>query len=161
MSGNEARAESVHKTITVNAGADRAFRVFTTRMGAWWPKANSIGSGPQADVIVEPGVGGRWYEIAEDGSECSWGKVLVWDPPHRLVLAWQINGQWAFDESLVTEVELGFTEVEPGRTRVDFEHRNLDRFGPAREGIRAAFESPNGWSGILRLYSETVNEEEA
>ncbi len=156
MSGNDAGAGSVRKSITVNAAPERAFRVFTTRMGAWWPKANSIGSGPQADVIVEPGVGGRWYEVAEDGSECSWGKVLVWEPPHRLVLAWQINGEWRFDDSLVTEVELNFTEVEGGRTQVDLEHRDLERFGPARDGIRAAFDSPNGWSGILRSYAATA-----
>ncbi|WP_331039506.1 SRPBCC family protein [Allosphingosinicella sp.] len=153
-STDAAATASVRKSVTVNAGPERAFKVFTERMGAWWPKTHSTGSAPLADAIIEPRLGGRWYERGEDGSECEWGKVLAWDPPRGLILAWQTNGEWKFDENLITEVEIVFTEVEPGRTRVDLEHRNLDRFGPASDQMREAFESPDGWSGILAKYVE-------
>ena len=149
-----ASAGSVKKSVTVDVSAERAFKVFTERMGSWWPHQNSIGSAPIADVVIEPRVGGRWFERGDDGSESEWGKVLAWNPPSGLVLAWQINGEWAFDESLVTEVEVRFEEAEPGRTRVELEHRNLDRFGEAEEGIRAAFESPDGWGGILKMFAD-------
>lgn len=99
-----ARADNVRKSVTVNAAPERAFKVFNERMGAWWPHQNSIGSAPIADVVIEPRIGGRWFERGEDGSESEWGKVLAWNPPSGLVLAWQINGEWAFDEALVTEV---------------------------------------------------------
>ena len=157
MQPSEAGASSVRKSITVCAGQDRAFRVFTTRIGAWWPKSHSIGQSPIADVVIEPWEGGRWIERAEDGSECPWGRVLVWDPSRRLVLAWQINGDWQYNPSLITEVELVFTAVGSAETRVDLEHRNLDRFGVAQPAIRAAFESPEGWSGILHSFGAAAN----
>ena len=155
MQANEAPGvDSIRKSIMVGAPPQRAFDVFTSRMGAWWPHKNSIGSAPLADAVIEPHAGGRWFERGEDGTECEWGKVLAWDPPGRLLLAWQINGEWAYDPDLVTELEILFTEVEPGRTRVDLEHRNLDRFGPARDGMRSAFDSPQGWGGILALFAQ-------
>ncbi len=150
---------SVRKSVTVNADRARAFEVFTTRIGAWWPRFNSIGQSALADVVLEPREGGRWYERGEDGVECEWGKVILWDPPGRLVLAWQINGRWAYDEKLVTEVELRFSEVDTARTRVDLEHRNLERYGPARKGMQSAFDSPNGWGGILQRYANLAETE--
>lgn len=146
--------DSVKKTVIVNAPPARAFKVFTERMGAWWPHQNSIGQAAIVDVIIEPGEGGRWYERGDDGSESEWGRVLSWNPPTGLVLAWQIGGDWAYHEDLVTEVELKFEEIEAGRTRVEFEHRNLDQFGDAEEEIRKAFESPDGWSGILAMFAK-------
>jgi uncharacterized protein YndB with AHSA1/START domain len=107
-------------------------------------------------VVLEPKAGGRWYEIGEDGQQCNWGKVLAWEPPKRLLLAWQINGNWKYDPDLVTEVEVTFTPVAGGATRVDLEHRNLERFGDKIEPIRTMIDSENGWTGILKVYAESA-----
>ena len=98
----------IHKTGEVNAPIDRAFRVFTARMGEWWAKDFSINRGsPQKDVIIEPRAGGRWYEVAEDGTECPWGRVLEWNEPRRVVLAWQINAEWSYDPAFETPSKCG------------------------------------------------------
>lgn len=146
----------VRKSVFVPATPEHAFEVFTRGMNRWWPRTHSIGSSPIAEAIIEPEVGGRWYERSEDGSECQWGEVLAWDPPSRLVLAWQINGQWAFDPNLITEVEIRFTP-EDGGTRVDLEHRNLERFGEAAETVRAAFDGPDGWPLSLGLFAKAAS----
>jgi hypothetical protein len=100
------RPAPVRKSIFVNAPQARAFDVFTNGIGRWWPKTHKIG---QADVdrpIIEPTVGGRWYELDVDGSECEIGKVAVWDPPARLVLIWQLTPEFKYDPDLVTKVEV-------------------------------------------------------
>lgn len=148
----------VRKSIRVAASPERAFDVFTRNMARWWPATHSIGSAPLKDAVVEPYEGGRWYERGEDGSECQWGRVLIWDPPGRLVLAWQIDGQWRFDPDLVTEVEVRFTPEGADGTRVDLEHRNIDRFGAHAEAARGAFDSPGGWSGILEKFASAAAE---
>jgi len=145
----------VRKSILVNADASRAFEIFTQNIGRWWPRDKTIGSSPQTDVVLEPGVGGRWYEVGQDNSQCNWGKVLVWAPPRRLVLAWQIGSDWKFDPQLITEVEIQFTPQGASaegqeRTRVDLDHRGLENLGAAAERLRAAFDSDNGWAGVLR-----------
>ncbi len=95
-SKTESALDSVRKALMVEASAERAFRVFTEKLGAWWPVAtHHIGKVPARTVMIEPREGGRWYEQGEDGSECNWGRVLVWDPPRRLVLAWQITSDLA------------------------------------------------------------------
>lgn len=141
-----------------------AFERFTTRMGAWWPSRNSLLSAPQSRVVIEPWVGGRWFEEAENGEQCTWGRVLVWEPPYRLMLAWQLNvaetspdhceSQLAFDPALVTEVELRFVELDAHRTLVELEHRNLDRFTLPTDAARI-LGGESGWPTILRLYSTT------
>jgi len=141
----------VRRSVTVPLPADRAFDLFTNRMSEFWPKSHSIGSAPIAAAVVEPRPGGRWYERGTDGSECSWGRVAVWEPPTRLVLLWQIDAAWTFDPELETEVEVTFTE-EGGVTRVDLVHRHLDRFGEQAFAVRDTFESPGGWPGILDAY---------
>jgi uncharacterized protein YndB with AHSA1/START domain len=142
----------VRKSVTVPATREDAFSMFTARMGEWWPKMHSIGSSPMVDVVVRPERGGRWFERGQDGSECQWGKVLAWEPSERVVLAWQIDGEWRFQPTLITEVEIVFIEVVAGQTRIDVEHRNFERFGPAHETIRAAFDSAGGWTGILEQF---------
>jgi uncharacterized protein YndB with AHSA1/START domain len=140
----------VRKTLTIKASAARAFEVFTSGIGRWWPATHSIGAAPQQTAVLEPGVGGRWYEIGEDGSQCDWGRVLSWEPPSRLVLAWQIGPDFRFDPDLVTEVEVRFFDEGPMITRVEFEHRHLERMG---ERAAATRESLNGgWGGLLDLY---------
>jgi uncharacterized protein YndB with AHSA1/START domain len=144
----------VRKEIVVEASQAQTFRVFTEEHGAWWPLASHhIGAQPAETAIIEPRVGGRWFERASDGTECLWGKVLVWDPPSRLVLAWQIGADWRFDEAVSTEVEVRFVVLDPARTRVELEHRLLDRLGTGAEGARAAFDSDGGWAGLLRRFS--------
>ncbi len=97
------RPAPVKKSLVVKATPEQAFAVFTADIGRWWPPSHHIGAAPFKTAVLEPRVGGRWYEVGEDGSECQWGHV---HPPRRLVLAWQINSAWAFDPDLVTEVEV-------------------------------------------------------
>jgi uncharacterized protein YndB with AHSA1/START domain len=144
----------VRKSLVVNADVHRSFKVFTNCMGSWWPRSKSVGSSPQADVVVEPRAGGRWYERGQDGSESEWGKVLHWEPPARLVLAWQIDGSWKYNPTCITEVEINFTALEPMQTRVDFEHRHLERLGENAAAVRDMLNS--GWPGILELYGKRV-----
>ena len=146
------RPAPVRKSIVVKASAEKSFTTFTSRIGRWWPRSKSIGSAPQADVVLEPGVGGRWYERGTDGSECQWGKVLQWEPPGRLVLAWQIGADWKFDPTLVTEVEVTFTAL--GRRRDARGHRApLSRASrrerpPAARGFRFRGRVERGAQGV-------------
>jgi len=142
----------VRKSIRVEAAPARAFELFASRMGRWWPRSHSINGSLIRDVIVEGREGGRWYERGEDGSECEWGRVLVWEPPSRLVLAWQIDGQWRFDPNLLTEVEVRFIP-EGEATRVELEHRHIERFGDLADATRAALDSPGGWGGLLEGFA--------
>jgi uncharacterized protein YndB with AHSA1/START domain len=150
------RPAPVRKSLIVNATPEKSFTAFTSGIGRWWPRSKSIGSAPQADVVLEPGVGGRWYERGADGSECEWGKVLQWQPPSRVVLAWQIGADWKYDPSLVTEVEITFTALGASETRVELEHRYLERLGPNAERLRAAFDSEDGWSGVLKGFGQSL-----
>lgn len=146
--------EPVRKEIVVEAPVERAFRVFTERFDAWWPREHHILEAPMKKAVMETRAGGRWYEIGEDGSECDWGKVLVWDPPKRLLLAWQLNGDWNYDPDLVTELELRFTPLGNMQTRVELEHRNMDRFGEKAAATREALDSPQGWITHLTLFAK-------
>ena len=147
---------TIRKQLTVEAPQERAFRVFAANMGSWWPREHHIGNSALKDCVIEPKVDGRWYEVGENGAECEWGKVLAWDPPRRLVLAWQLNAEFRFDPTLVTEVEVTFTLIAPKLTRVDFEHRGLERFGEAAK--RLLGEMDTGWGQILESYGRTVRQ---
>lgn len=144
---------SVQKTVRVSAPPSRAFEIFTAGMSRWWIKSHSINKSPIKDIVLEGRSAGRWFERGEDGSECQWGKVLAWEPPSRLVLAWQINQKWQFDHNLLTEVEVRFIADGSG-TLVELEHRNLDRFGAAAEDMWKAFDSPGGWTGLLENFAK-------
>lgn len=142
----------VRQSLVVAAPPERAFRVFTAEMTRWWPLGtHTIGKVAAAEAVVEPRVGGRWFERGVDGTECDWGRVLAWDPPSRLVLAWQITADWQFAASLETEVEVRFTAVDGG-TRVDLEHRKLGAYGPRAEEMVGVFRSPGGWPGLLERF---------
>ncbi|MCX5287087.1 MULTISPECIES: SRPBCC family protein [unclassified Streptomyces] len=145
---------SVRKSVTVQAPVEKAFTVFTQGMDNWWPRSHKTGEGDLRQAVLEGREGGRWYEIDTDGSECEWGRVLTWKPPTLLVLAWQIDAAWRFDPQLVTEVEIRFISEGPDRTRVELEHRDLDRFGEAQDQARAAFESPGGWPRLLDAFAQ-------
>ena len=145
----------VRKSIRVAAPPDRAFDVFTAGIGRWWPKSHKIGQADLDHPVIEPREGGRWYQLGTDGSQCDVGKVLAWEPPSRLVLAWQLNPEWQFDPDLITEVEVIFTADGEG-TRVDLEHRHLERMGERAEDMRGMIDSPNGWGHLLQLFAETA-----
>jgi uncharacterized protein YndB with AHSA1/START domain len=143
----------VRKSLVVNAPQARAFDVFTARFGTWWPKTHHIAAAEMKNAIMEPRAGGRWYEKGVDGSECDWGKVLVWEPPSRVVLSWHLNSQFKVDKAVESEVEVRFIPEGANSTRVELEHRIT---ATDAEGIRAAVDAPNGWSGLLALYAEAA-----
>jgi uncharacterized protein YndB with AHSA1/START domain len=152
---------AVRKTIVVNAPQEHTFLVFTEKHGGWWPLASHhIGAQAAQTAILEPRAGGRWYERGVDGSECDWGRVLVWDPPHRLVLSWEIGADWKHDPTFSTEVEVRFIAEGPRTTRVELEHRDLERFGDKAQTMRSAFDSEGGWTGILQRFGGAAGAEE-
>jgi uncharacterized protein YciI/uncharacterized protein YndB with AHSA1/START domain len=147
---------SIKKSITVATSQERAFRVFTDGIDRWWPREHHIGASPLERSIIEPFVGGRWFARCKDGSEVDTGRVLTWQPPSRLVMTWQITAQWKFDPELVTEVEVTFIAEGPRSTRVELEHRHLDRYGAAAAEMMKTFDGPNAWVGILGLYATST-----
>ena len=157
MTSPKIRPAPVRKSITLKADPVRAFEVFTGRIGSWWPRTHCIGSSPQKDVVLEPRAGGRWYELGSDGSECDWGHVLAWEPPSRLLLAWQIDAQFRFDPGLVTEVEVRFIAEGADATRIELEHRNLERFGDRAEAMRERVGGDNGWTRVLASYVDNCD----
>lgn len=149
---------AVRQAITVAVPQAKAFSVFTADINRWWPREHHIGHAELAEAVLEPREGGRWYERGVDGSECEWGKVIAWDPPSRVVLAWQISGEWAYDADLRTEVEVSFVSEGPDRTRVELEHRGLDAYGDQMEEMRRAFDSPGGWAGSLDRFAQVAQQ---
>jgi uncharacterized protein YndB with AHSA1/START domain len=147
----------VRHTISVQASQEKAFEVFTAGLDKWWPRSHKIGAEPLEQVVLEAGEGGRWYERDTDGSECEWGKVLVWEPPSRLVLTWQLTGEWAYDADFITEVEVTFVPEGPSRTRVEVEHRGLDAYGDQAADMREQFDSPGGWPGLLEAFAAAAS----
>jgi uncharacterized protein YndB with AHSA1/START domain len=107
-------------------------------------------------VTIEPRVGGRWAEVGRSGAEYSWGRVLVWEPPSRVVLAWQLDTQWEYAADLETEVEVRFVPVDEEHTRVQLEHRSLEAYGSDAAEMRRAFDSPDGWNGLLGRYVDVA-----
>ena len=147
---------SVRRVITVAASQQRAFDVFTAGFGSWWPRDYHIGTAPMTDFILEPKVGGRWYELDEDGSQCDTGRVLAYEPPSRVVLSWQLNEQWQFDAdaSHASEVEVRFIAEGPKQTRVELEHRGFERHAAGAEAVRQSMESQSGWTFVLETYAK-------
>ena len=154
----QASVNSVHKSIVVDASVERAFEVFTQQMDAWWPPDHHIIEAPLAHMVFEPHAGGRVYDVGTDGSECQWSRVLAYEPPHRFVMSWDINLQWKIetDHERTSEIEVTFTPEGDGRTRVDLEHRNLDRHGEGWENMREAVGSPGGWGQTLERFAGAV-----
>jgi hypothetical protein len=135
---------------------EQAFRVFTDGIDKWWNREHHTGSAELDRVVLESGAGGRWYEVGVDASETQWGYVIAWEPPTRVVLAWQLNASFEFDPEFLTEIEVRFTEAGPDRTQVELEHRNLERYGDARDRIVSAFEAPDGWQGHLNAFASAA-----
>lgn len=148
---------SVRASIVVDAPAERAFEVFTEGIGTWWPADHHILDGELADMVFEPRVGGRIIDRAVDGRESCWARVLAYEPPHRVVFSWDISTRWQIetDPERTSEVEVRFVPEE-GRTRVELEHRHLDRHGPGWEAMREAVGSPNGWNAGLTAFGDRM-----
>jgi uncharacterized protein YndB with AHSA1/START domain len=147
--------EAVRREIVVDVRPDRAFEIFTADMTSWWPPAHHIGSAPIEEILVEPRVGGRWYTRHQDGTESSTGFVTVWDPPGRLVVTWQIGGDWAYHPDLVTTVEVRFEPDGDARTRVVLEH-DLTAYGADAPEMKKTFEDPGAWTATLEAYAEVA-----
>jgi uncharacterized protein YndB with AHSA1/START domain len=153
MTAQQIKPAPVRHSVHVKASAARAFEVFAVGINSWWLRTHKIGKSDLKTAVIEPRVGGRWYEIDTDGSECEWGKVLAWEPPQRLLLAWQIRPDFSYDADLVTEVEVTFVEEADG-TRVTLEHRNLERFGDKTETMRASVNG--GWPQLLNAFAQSM-----
>jgi uncharacterized protein YndB with AHSA1/START domain len=147
-------------TVEVDVGVERAFEVFTKEFDKIKPREHNLLGEPIAATVLEPRAGGRLYDRGVDGATCDWGRVITFDPPHRLVLAWNISPQWQLetDPDRTSEIEVRFTAVEEGRTRVDLEHRNLDRHGDGWQGLRGALEGPDGWPLYLDRFLKLSTE---
>jgi hypothetical protein len=148
----------VRKQLRVNASQARAFAVFSDSMSKWWPATHSILKSPLKECVVEPRIGGRWYSVGEDGSTCQTGYVIDWNPPAALVLAWQINADWQYDPQLITEVEVRFIAESAEVTRVELEHRLLERMGHNAPQVRNSIDSPGGWGAILEAFNKCATE---
>jgi len=144
------------RSVSVKAPPDRAFALFTGDIGRWWPRGMTIGEQPHADVVIEKQPGGRWFERADDGTETQWGKVLAWEPPRRLLLAWQVGTGWKYDPASETEVEVTFAPEGTG-TLVTLEHRNLERLGVNAQAM--ATQLSGGWPKIIQFFADYVEKE--
>lgn len=148
----------VRKTVVVQATPAKAFDVFTIGINRWWPKTHCIGTAPLRESIIEPFVGGRWYNICEDGSEAVIGHVRVWQPAERFVVTWEISAAFKPDArvELASEVEVRFLADAAGGTRVELEHRDFERMGAA-EGAVMRNSVDGGWPGVLDFFAKEVS----
>jgi uncharacterized protein YndB with AHSA1/START domain len=146
---------TVHASIEVAAPRERAYEVFTRDFGAFKPSTHSILQAPLADTVVEPYVGGHIIDRGTDGSECPWATVLVVEPPERFVFSWDISPSWELvtDRARTSEVHVTFTAVDENTTRVDLEHRHLERHGAGWDSVRDAVSHGEGWPLYLDRYA--------
>lgn len=154
----QATDASVRTSIVVEVPLERAFSVFTEGIGSWRHPDHHLLVAELAEMVFEPREGGYVYDRGVDGSECRWARVLVYEPPYRVVISWDINTRWQLETDLekTSEVEVRFVAEAPGRTRVELEHRNLERHGEGWEGMRDVVGSPDGWPGSLRRFAERL-----
>ena len=146
---------SVRRQVTVELPQERAYRLFTSEMGSWWPReSHHVGELQPADVVMEPRDGGRWFERDAAGTECEWGFVTSWDPPERVLLAWHLDLEFEFDPdpAMATQVEVRFVPEGPSTTRVELEHRGFEVFGERGKKLVESVGSEGGWAGLLELY---------
>ena len=146
---------SVQAQIVVDAPIEQAFAVFTDDIGSWFPSEYNLLETEIAERVFEPREGGHVFDRGADGSECHWARVLSYEPPDRVVFSWDIGPQWQIetDPEKTSEVEVRFISEGPGRTRVELEHRHLDRHGEGWEHTRDAVGGEGGWSGCLAAFS--------
>jgi uncharacterized protein YndB with AHSA1/START domain len=145
----------VRKSIRVKASQTHAFDVFTAGLERWWPHTHTIGKPPMKMAVMEPRLGGRWYELSEDGSQADVGKVMVWEPPQRFVISWDLNSQWKPDTTVSSEVEVKFIAEGPDATLVELEHRKFERMG-AEGGASMRKDVDGGWPRILEYFRQAA-----
>jgi uncharacterized protein YndB with AHSA1/START domain len=153
-----ATSTSIQTSIVVEAPLERAFSVFTEDFDSIKPRDHNMLAVDIAETVFERREGGHIYDRGVDGSECRWARVLAYEPPDRVVFSWDISPRWQVeaDPEKASEVEVRFIPETPERTRVELEHRNLDRHGPGWEGMREGVESGDGWPLYLRRYAELI-----
>jgi uncharacterized protein YndB with AHSA1/START domain len=151
----QAPAEVVRRQIVVPAPLEKAFAVFTERFGDFKPPEHNLLAAPIAETVFEPRVGGFIYDRATDGSECRWARVLAYEPPHRVVFSWDIGPTWQIETEPenTSEVEVRFVADGEERTRVELEHRNLDRHGPGWQSVADGVGHDQGWPLYLARYA--------
>jgi uncharacterized protein YndB with AHSA1/START domain len=151
----QAAAQMVRRQIVVNAPIEEAFATFTARFGDFKPPEHNLLAAPIAETVFEPRVGGHIYDRATDGTECRWARVLAYEPPQRVVFSWDIGPTWQVETEPdnTSEVEVRFIAEDPHRTRVELEHRNLDRHGPGWEAVRDGVAHDQGWPLYLDRYA--------
>ena len=154
----QAEATSVQSSIVVDAPQELAFSIFTDDIGSWFPSEYNLMNTPIVERVFEPRAGGHVYDKGEDGSECHWARVLAYEPPARVVFSWDISPQWQIeaDPEKTSEVEVRFISEGADRTRVELEHRNLDRHGEGWEQSRESVGGDGGWPGGLRRFAERI-----
>jgi len=148
----------VLREIVVDAPVDQAFAVFVDRIGDIKPAEHNLLRAPLAETVFEAKVGGHIYDRATDGTECHWARVLAFDPPRRLVFSWDIGPTWQLepDPQNTSEVEIRFVAEAPDRTRVELEHRNLDRHGPGWSAVADGVSSSEGWQLYLERFAALI-----
>jgi uncharacterized protein YndB with AHSA1/START domain len=153
-----AQATSVRHVIVVDAPIERAFSVFTQGFGSFKPPEHNMLSVDIAETVFELREGGHVYDKGIDGSECRWARVLSYDPPNRVVISWDISPEWQIetDPAKTSEVEVRFIAEAPDRTRVELEHRNIDRHGNGWESVREGVDAEGGWPLYLKRYADVV-----
>lgn len=158
MSGQQG-PEPIGRRLTVPLAVERAFARFTAEMASWWPREYTWSGEVLVDIGVEPRQGGHCYEIGPFDFHCDWGRVLIWEPPDRLVLAWQISPRREPEPNpdRASKIEVRFVPQGPAETRVEFEHRGFERHGQAGVEYRAALDSPQGWTYILERFAATAS----
>ena len=154
-------AAPVKQSIVVEAPIERAFKVFTEDFGSFKPREHNLLAVPIAETVFETRVGGNIYDRGIDGSECRWARVLAFEPPHRVLLSWDISPRWQIetDPDKTSEWEVRFIAETPNRTRLELEHRHLERHGEGWEGEREGVEGDQGWPLYLRRFAELVAHE--
>jgi uncharacterized protein YndB with AHSA1/START domain len=150
----QAKETVVRHQVVVNAPIERAFKVFTERFGDFKPREHNLLRVPIAETIFEPRVGGHLYDRGVDGSECRWSRVLAYEPPTRVVFSWDISPQWQVETDVgkCSEVEVRFVAETPERTRVELEHRHIERHGEAWKSVRDGVDG--GWPLYLQRYGD-------
>jgi uncharacterized protein YndB with AHSA1/START domain len=151
----ETTAIVVRRRVVVQAPIERAFTVFTERFGDFKPPEHNLLRAALTETVFEPKVGGHIYDRGVDGSECRWARILAYDPPARVVFSWDISPAWQLetDPGQTSEVEVTFVVETPERTRVELEHRHLDRHGPGWAAVRDGVDGDEGWPLYLARYA--------
>lgn len=147
---------TIRTSVVVDVPIEHAFRVFTQDMTSWWPPTHHIGDAPMIAAVIEPRVGGRWYEVGNDGTDCQWGLVLAWDPPRHLALTWHLDGDFRYDPDTLraSRVDVRFSATSSGGTLVELEHSGLERHGPTWRRLQER--ASGGWAFILGRYLDRV-----